>query len=218
MSLPKAALEQDYAAGAGEKHFLIVGISVPIIKMIGVTCYLDLDDYFGVTAEGRDGWVTLMLHFSVGAALTILPFDLGVYTLRLAEAPGGCPDPQLGASASLLRFSAGYGVTMAQVGEGGNTEFMAVDMNSVEFNIKATLAEMSTKPINLEIQRWVIDTALREAFLRVLPPGATVQTLDQEALAQAIYDAMMQILSDWAEDSLTLPSLAVPVRQATCSD
>lgn len=203
--LPKSLLETMYAHGSGQKFFLIAGVSTPWVELLGITAFIDLDDYFEVTNEGKEDWVTVLLTVSVGVGANLLPFDIGVYKVNLADVPGGCPDPQIEASAGLLTFTAGYKVAFAEVGPGG--QISHIDMDTVEGNVGFTLAEMTTASLNVEVKREVLDQALLQAL-----PGIG-QVISAAMFTRAIVDAITSLPSIWPQVDFTLP-----VRGATCED
>jgi len=201
--LPKPLLEAAYANGSGVKHFLVMSAGTPWVDMVDVTAFIDLDDYFGVTGEGKDGWVTTIVTVSVSAGVSLLPFDVGIWKLDLDDAPGGCPDPQFEASAELVNLTAVYKVTGAQAGPDGH-EIAQVDTDTAVANVSFSLAGMTTASLNVEVRREAFDHALLQAI-----PGAG-QLISSILLVDAVLDAILSLPSSG------LPSL--PIREATCAD
>jgi len=83
-------LEDKYTS-ENTKYLLVVGLSASIGHGLSLanTLVIDLNDYFGQTLEGADGWVTMWSL--VGGAVSIgLPFEIGIVEVQFDD--GLLPD------------------------------------------------------------------------------------------------------------------------------
>jgi hypothetical protein len=103
----RQALEPEYQKGI--KHYLLMsgGLKLAVTAVVGVgqvnlpgdlkVCFLiDLDDYFGVTDEGKEqDWITVHIRVAGSAGWSALPADLGYKPIEIGRDVIFCPDIQL---------------------------------------------------------------------------------------------------------------------------
>ncbi|MBN1866257.1 right-handed parallel beta-helix repeat-containing protein [Candidatus Sumerlaeota bacterium] len=173
---PVQTMDDEYHSSQdAKKHLFGISASVPVLHFLvgaGVEIFIDLDDYFRLTPEGQDDWVTFYLIGKAGAGPSVLP----VYPIVMwYPKPGGLEpdDPDFYASVTASTLTAGYSIeTFKWYPLNGSARIQEINVKGIDFNISAQLDSTKIPLVKCEIRRQMLDAWLAQVTLQV--PGTAL--------------------------------------------
>lgn len=158
-----SSLEQQYRGGA--KWLALFGVEA--MGFAEATLYVDLADYFGITAEGRGGganrgeeWVTVWVEGAAGLGVSLLPVSFGVVKVPF--------DPEAADPSRRYRLSLGtaalpgFSVTAIEKGAGDRHEWGRVSFGVLDAS--ADVADIAVSIARFEVGKSVLRGIIEEGF------------------------------------------------------
>lgn len=138
------------------KHFAY--FNAGLFKVIELAVYFDLDDYVGITEEGKQGWVTTWINGGFNIGLGLLPIEFG-----LAKTPFQPlePDPQRKVEWTGPSISAGFKIESFNVSNG---LIEPPSASGVALNISASLSTVSWNLFRFEMKKELINQIMMGTF------------------------------------------------------
>ena len=204
------------------KYLMAVSTTGSIAMMAGVggvgdlvpadaKILIDLADYFKVTQEGKDDYITVWVEGSLGISKTLLPLCI---TFPKFEMPSTVQDPLRRFNADFLSIPA-FGLTAIQVNEYGISIFDPRKWEGPELETLDTSVKGVEGAVNLaraEVHRDYLDGLLETAL--VYAGG----TLDAKTLAQILWPLVEQLVQFDPETHTFKMSDFQPILPFTVSD
>ncbi len=163
---PRSFLEEEYESG--NKYFLLFGAGIPWKDLgVGANVMVDLADYFQITPEGEEGWVTVWETGVIGISVKISPVEIGIVAKKgLLNERGVCPDPDLGTEVRINEYTLIGSLSVVQ-DEHGFIKLKYGD--SAVSNVGYTFVEGEAQIFKREMQRETLDEILLTSAISAMP-------------------------------------------------
>jgi len=191
----KALLESEYNDHC-TKYLFKAGVSAGEIGKAGLEMFVDLDDYFGITQEGRErpdhtpGWVTVWLVGNLACGV-----DVPLPTLGIVRLPGQTYDPDFSSEINTLKWTIITEVTGIELVSGETTNIDHLEWNLISTEISFTLADAVFPLAKTEIRKDLLDVCLVNAVLAANPIAAPIFSKRfVEELSRLLYGVHPELL------------------------
>ena len=191
----------------GTKYLVYVGGDIKYAAGVGVTVFIDLNDFMALTPEGKDGWVTMWLEIS-GSLGVGAEAHLGVVPKAFK-----CPDEDpflldFGCDLESVTFGA-FSAKLATVKSTGSDSCVA----DLEFTPGVGVAVISC---GLPLPRFEVKRSDLEPLLLEVVHDSFIALRDADDPTEALVEVLLAALVESSPLGLWEPSL--PVRPATRTD
>jgi hypothetical protein len=158
-----------YSQNQKDLAFLSGSLPIKAIASAGLAAYVDLDDYFEVTTEGQNGWVTVSVRGN-GEVLTLgadIPLAIGIQTRQFGTSEMPLPDSPFGWEFTFFNFNANLPGWAASA-SGWSSVTGGIDGGigfepTVGLGIGANVFQFATPSVAIEVQRNTLNSILRDA-------------------------------------------------------
>ena len=175
----------DYAAG---QKWMLYFVAKPVQSGFasgGIKVLVDLDDYAGVTAEGRDGWVTVWIDVVAGTGVGGWPIGFGVqkrtFGANAPDSPIALFDVTVNASVNSIP------VDLFSINSSGG-----ITTCDLKLGVASPLSgggELSVHGLSFEVRKTNLDGALLYAMI----PGLAIAEYTTEAISAVCYPGSSQL-------------------------
>ena len=132
-------------------------------EFLSFAAYIDLDDYVGITEEGKNDYVTVWLDGSLSLGISLLPTSIGLTKISYANTT---PDPKRRFNFSLANIQLGsIGINSFTRSSDGTFSYSAASYSeSVEANLSASIGKSTWCLYRFEVKRKYINRLVQDAL------------------------------------------------------